>query len=181
LLLRQNRRASSDDAAYKTIDALNAQHKLGPIPFPAPRGGVEPVLTLAQALGKGGDDVVKAIAKSGQLVFHAVRVIDAEAGRVGGRLGLREHRSRDGSRSGVVDRWNRWRWRGGGLAMLWRASHVIIRLHAPVKLGRLAPTPRSPEDELAAVSKLTVPPLAAHSSCPFYRVRPSSRREHPRC
>ena len=62
----------SDDAAYKTIDALNAQHKLGPIPFPAPRGGVEPVLTLAQVLGKGGGDAVKAIAKSGQLVFHAV-------------------------------------------------------------------------------------------------------------
>ena len=62
----------SDDAAYKTIDALNAQHKLGPIPFPAPRGGVEPVLTLAQVLGKGGDDAVKLIAKSGQLVFHAV-------------------------------------------------------------------------------------------------------------
>ena len=62
----------SDDAAYKTIDALNAQHKLGPIAFPAPRGGVEPVLTLAQVLGKGGDDAVKAIAKSGQLVFHAV-------------------------------------------------------------------------------------------------------------
>lgn len=33
----------SDDAAFKTIDALNAQDKLGPIPFPAPRGGVEPV------------------------------------------------------------------------------------------------------------------------------------------
>jgi hypothetical protein len=48
----------SDDAAYKTIDALNAQHKLGPIPFPAPRGGVESVLTLAQVLGKGGDDAV---------------------------------------------------------------------------------------------------------------------------
>jgi hypothetical protein len=62
----------SDAAAYKTIDALNAQHKLGPIPFPAPHGGVEPVLTLAQVLGKGGDDAVKAIAKSGQLVFHAV-------------------------------------------------------------------------------------------------------------
>jgi hypothetical protein len=62
----------SDDAAYKTIDALNAQHKLGPMPFPAPRGGAEPVLTLAQVLGKTGDDVVKAIAKAGQLVFHAV-------------------------------------------------------------------------------------------------------------
>ena len=62
----------SDAAAYKTIDALNAQHKLDPIQFPAPRGGVEPVLTLAQVLGKTGDDAVKAIAKSGQLVFHAV-------------------------------------------------------------------------------------------------------------
>src|ERR1700748_1038906 len=52
----------SDDAAYKTIDALNAQHKLGPIPFPAPRGGVEPGLTLAQVLGQDGDAPVKAIA-----------------------------------------------------------------------------------------------------------------------
>jgi hypothetical protein len=59
----------SDDPAYKTIDALNAQHKLGPIPFPAPRGGVEPVLTLAQVLGKGGDDAIKAIAKLGQVGF----------------------------------------------------------------------------------------------------------------
>jgi hypothetical protein len=30
------------------------------------------VLTLAQALGKSGDEVVKAITKAGQLVFHAV-------------------------------------------------------------------------------------------------------------
>src|SRR5271169_873924 len=59
-------------AAYKTIAALNAQHKLGPVPFPAPRGGVEPVLTLAQVLGKTGDAAVKAIAEAGQLVFHAV-------------------------------------------------------------------------------------------------------------
>jgi hypothetical protein len=44
-------RHPSDDAAYKTIDALNAEHKLGPMPFPAPRGGTEPILTLAQALG----------------------------------------------------------------------------------------------------------------------------------
>jgi hypothetical protein len=29
------------------------------------------LLTLAQVLGKGGDEAVKAIAKSGQLVFHA--------------------------------------------------------------------------------------------------------------
>src|SRR5271169_6886794 len=62
----------SDDAAYKTIDTQNAEHRLGPIPFPAPRGGVEPVLTLAQVLGKTGDAAVKAIAEAGQLVFHAV-------------------------------------------------------------------------------------------------------------
>lgn len=31
-------RHPSDDAAYKTIDQLNAEHKLGPMPFPAPRG-----------------------------------------------------------------------------------------------------------------------------------------------
>jgi hypothetical protein len=70
----------SDDAAYKTIDTLNAQHRLGPLPFPAPRGGVEPVLTLAQALGKDGDAAVKAIAKSGQLVFHAVGDTGAVSG-----------------------------------------------------------------------------------------------------
>jgi hypothetical protein len=62
----------SDDNVFKTINVLNAQHKLGPLPFPTSRGGTEPVLTLAQALGKAGDDAVKAIAKAGQLVFHAV-------------------------------------------------------------------------------------------------------------
>jgi calcineurin-like phosphoesterase family protein len=65
-------RHASDDAAYRAIDALNAQHKLGPMPFPAPRGGTEPVLTLAGVLGKSGPDMVKAITKAGQLVFHAV-------------------------------------------------------------------------------------------------------------
>jgi hypothetical protein len=65
-------RHPSDDAAYKTIDALNAEHKLGPMPFPAPRGGTEPILTLAQVLGPSGDEAIKRIAASGQLVFHAV-------------------------------------------------------------------------------------------------------------
>jgi hypothetical protein len=40
------------------------------MPFPAPRGGAEPVLTLAQVLGPDGDDAVKRI--KDQLVFHAV-------------------------------------------------------------------------------------------------------------
>jgi hypothetical protein len=62
----------SDDAAFKTIDQLNAEHKLGPVPFPLPRGLPEPVLTLAQVLGPSGADIVKRIADAGQLVFHAV-------------------------------------------------------------------------------------------------------------
>ena len=65
-------RHPSDDAAYKTIDQLNAEHKLGPMPFPAPRGGTEPVLTLAQVLGPDGDAAVNRMTKAGQLVFHAV-------------------------------------------------------------------------------------------------------------
>jgi hypothetical protein len=42
---------ASDDPAYKTIDELNREHKLAPLPFPVPRGVPEPVLTLAQVLG----------------------------------------------------------------------------------------------------------------------------------
>jgi hypothetical protein len=62
----------SDDPAYKTIDELNREHKLAPLPFPPPRGIPEPVLTLAQVLGPDGDDAVKRIEAQGQLVFHAV-------------------------------------------------------------------------------------------------------------
>ena len=61
-----------DNAAYKAIDALNREHKLGPAPFPAPRGGEEPRLTLAEMLGAGGDSVMQAIEAAGQLVFHSV-------------------------------------------------------------------------------------------------------------
>jgi hypothetical protein len=43
-------RRPSDDAAYRTIDQLNAESKLAPLPFPSPRGGVEPVFTLAESL-----------------------------------------------------------------------------------------------------------------------------------
>ena len=62
----------SDAAAYKTIDVLNAEHKLGPIPFPMPRGLPEPVLTLEQVMGASGADMVKRVTASGQLVFHSV-------------------------------------------------------------------------------------------------------------
>src|SRR5271165_3984957 len=62
----------SDDDAYRQIDALNAAHKLDPLPFPAPRGLPEPVLTLAQVFGPDGDALAKQIESSGRLVFHAV-------------------------------------------------------------------------------------------------------------
>jgi hypothetical protein len=41
-------RHPSDNNVYKEIDKLNAEHKLFPLPFPAPRGGTEPQLTLTQ-------------------------------------------------------------------------------------------------------------------------------------
>lgn len=61
----------SDDAAYKEIDKLNAEHKLFPLPFPAPRGGVEPQLSLAEVFG-GNTGAVDTVTASGQLVFHAL-------------------------------------------------------------------------------------------------------------
>ncbi|CAE6758053.1 metallophosphoesterase family protein [Paraburkholderia haematera] len=61
----------SDDAAYKEIDKLNAEHKLFPLPFPAPRGGVEPRLTLAEVMG-GNAAAIDRITAAGQLVFHAL-------------------------------------------------------------------------------------------------------------
>jgi hypothetical protein len=60
----------SDAAAYKAIDELNKEHKIFPLPFPAPRGGVEPRLSLQDVLG-GDAAAVQRITKSGQLVFHA--------------------------------------------------------------------------------------------------------------
>jgi hypothetical protein len=63
----------SDAAAYAQIDALNHAHKLGPLAFPAPRGGVaEPTLTLAQILGADGEAVIKQITAAKRLVFHSV-------------------------------------------------------------------------------------------------------------
>ena len=62
----------SDAAAYKTLDALNAQHALQPLPFPLPRGVPEPVLSLAAILGDAGKRTVAAATKAGRLVFHSV-------------------------------------------------------------------------------------------------------------
>ncbi len=63
---------ASDTQAYKTLDALNAQHALQPLPFPAPRGLPEPVLTLAAVLGASGADVEASATRAGRLVFHSV-------------------------------------------------------------------------------------------------------------
>ena len=60
----------SDARVYKEIDELNREHKLLPLPFPAPRGLPEPKLTLAQALKDPQAD--QKILKTGQIVFHAL-------------------------------------------------------------------------------------------------------------
>jgi len=63
-------RHPSDNDAYAAIDKLNAAHQLKPMPFPAPRGTPEPVLTLGDALG-GGASSEAPITANGQIVFHA--------------------------------------------------------------------------------------------------------------
>ncbi|SAK94578.1 hypothetical protein AWB75_06822 [Caballeronia catudaia] len=63
-------RHGSDAAAYKRIDELNREHKLKALPFPAPRGGVEPRLSLAEVVNND-QRVLQQIANNGQLVFHA--------------------------------------------------------------------------------------------------------------
>jgi hypothetical protein len=61
----------SDNPAYKKIDALNREHKLAPLPFPAPRNLPEPTLSLAAVLNVKPTDLEKQITKNGQLVFHS--------------------------------------------------------------------------------------------------------------
>jgi len=60
----------SDGPAYKKIDALNKAHLIQPLPFPAPRGGVEPRLTLDEVFG-GNTGAIQKITSGGQIVFHA--------------------------------------------------------------------------------------------------------------
>jgi hypothetical protein len=62
----------SDTAAYKEIDALTRAHELKPLPFPASKGGTEPVLTLEQVVGGYAASTIKAIDDAGYIVFHAV-------------------------------------------------------------------------------------------------------------
>ncbi|KRQ16339.1 hypothetical protein AOQ71_05050 [Bradyrhizobium manausense] len=61
----------SDNPAYKKIDELNREHKIAPLPFPAPRGLPEPKLTLAAVLDTDAGTLNKKIETHGQLVFHA--------------------------------------------------------------------------------------------------------------
>lgn len=60
----------SDGPAYQEIDVLNKEHKIFPMPFPAPRGGREPVLTLEQVFG-GNSAAIQRITGAGQIVFHS--------------------------------------------------------------------------------------------------------------
>jgi len=61
----------SDDAAYKIIDELNAEHKIKPLPFPPPRGAQgEPQLNLTQVFG-GNTSAIARIQSNGQIVFHS--------------------------------------------------------------------------------------------------------------
>ena len=59
----------SDNAAYQLIDTLTKEHKIRPLAFPAARGGVEPVLTLAETLGSR-----RRLGRGGDYGFRADRV-----------------------------------------------------------------------------------------------------------
>jgi hypothetical protein len=61
---------ASDNAAYAEIDQLNKSHGLSAMPFPAPRGVPEPILTLQQVLG-GDAQAIKNITNDAQIVFHS--------------------------------------------------------------------------------------------------------------
>jgi hypothetical protein len=58
----------SDTDAYNILDKT----KQLPRPFPVAAGVDEPILTLAQALGKSGASITSQIQKTGQIVFHSV-------------------------------------------------------------------------------------------------------------
>ncbi len=60
----------SDTAAYSILD--KAKGKLQPRPFPVIKGSDEPVLELADALGRKGSGIVAQIESAGQIVFHSL-------------------------------------------------------------------------------------------------------------
>jgi hypothetical protein len=62
---------ASDTSAYTILD--KEAKTLKPLPFPAARGGVEPILTLEDVFGATeGPAVVKAVTQRKQIVFHAL-------------------------------------------------------------------------------------------------------------
>jgi Calcineurin-like phosphoesterase len=61
----------SDNPVYKQIDELNREHKIAPLPFPAPRGLPEPTLSLAAVLGTSASALQEKLKASKQMVFHA--------------------------------------------------------------------------------------------------------------
>src|ERR1700741_4596433 len=63
-------RHASDVAAYRMIDELNREHKLKALPFPAPRGGGDPRLTLADVINND-QTILDQINTNGQIVFHS--------------------------------------------------------------------------------------------------------------
>lgn len=56
---------TSDSEAYQKVGAIGVQ------PFPKPRGGVEPVLRLADIFGSAGPRMSREIENAGKIVFHA--------------------------------------------------------------------------------------------------------------
>ncbi len=65
-------RHASDTAAYQAIDALNKQHKIHALPFPAPRGGIEPSLQFQDVIGKTNTTLIPQIENDfKQIVFHS--------------------------------------------------------------------------------------------------------------
>jgi hypothetical protein len=61
----------TDNPVYKQIDELNREHKIAPLPFPAPRGLPEPTLTLAAVLATDAHALQQKLKTNEQIVFHA--------------------------------------------------------------------------------------------------------------
>ena len=71
---------ASDTQAYAELDLLIKESKFLPIAFPAVPNAVEPILTLAAALGSSGTSIVKSITAAGSIVFHAAGDTGATSG-----------------------------------------------------------------------------------------------------
>jgi hypothetical protein len=81
---------ASDTAAYHDIDELNREHKLAPLPFPAPRGGDEPVLTLEEALGDvdgASADTLKMVKTRIDQITNAEQIVFHSGGDIGSTRG----------------------------------------------------------------------------------------------